>query len=201
MTDFRSSTRKVDCPDGPRFILKKPERAFAIHFPDWELRIKNLLKIYSSLSFENDAAAAKKTQSIVKELTDNYAALQAHYMAAYLGWCGNPCSIEAEKRFIEEKAAIRSKEYALRELEKDSGPSGNNHGRIMLRKLPNSREKNKKKPRAVKTYPYDAEQKREQISEEQELALEEKLSYSAEGISIPIERLDKILKTVACLKE
>jgi hypothetical protein len=50
-------------------------------------------------------------------LTENYAILQSHYQAAYLGWWGNPCSKEAEKAYNDAKAMICEKEFALKELE------------------------------------------------------------------------------------
>ena len=64
-----------------------------------------------------DPEVHKKTKSIVEKLTENYAALQAHYQAAYLGWCGNPCSKEAEKAYQDAKALICEKEFALKEIE------------------------------------------------------------------------------------
>lgn len=117
MTLFFSSTIKVDCPDGPRYILKHPEKAFAIAFPEWDVRINALIKFYSGSEARVDAKILKETKSIVNNLTENYAALQAHYQAAYLGWWGNPCSKEAERAYNDAKAVICKKEFALRELE------------------------------------------------------------------------------------
>jgi len=112
-----SSTIKVDCPDGPRFILKHPEKAFAITFPDWDVRVNALVKFFTGSQAKVDPKILKKTKSIVKNLTENYAALQAHYQAAYLAWCGNPCSKEAEKARDDANKMIREKEFALKEVE------------------------------------------------------------------------------------
>lgn len=120
MTPLFSSTIKVDCPDGPRYILKHPEKAFAITFPDWEVRVTALVKFYGGSEARVDPKVLKKTKSIVKNLTENYAALQSHYQAAYLGWCGNPCSKEAEKAYNEAKALICEKDFALKELENNT---------------------------------------------------------------------------------
>ena len=107
-------------PDGPRYILKQPEKAFAITFPEWDARVEALVKFFTGDEAKVDAKIYKKTKSIVKNLTENYAALQAHYQAAYLGWCGNPCSKEAEKAYNDAKALICKKEFTLRELESDT---------------------------------------------------------------------------------
>ena len=117
MTPLFSSTIKVNCPDGPRFILKHPEKAFAINFPEWDVRINALVKFYNAPEVKVDPKIVKRVKSIVENLTENYAALQAHYQAAYLGWCGNPCSKETEKAYNDAKEKICEKEFALRELE------------------------------------------------------------------------------------
>jgi hypothetical protein len=112
-----SSSIKVDCPDGPRYILRHPEKAFAITFPDWDSRFNFLIKFFSGAEARIEPKVFKKTKSMVKELTENYAALQAHYQAAYLGWWGNPCSKEAEKAYNDAKALICKKEFTFKELE------------------------------------------------------------------------------------
>jgi hypothetical protein len=117
MTPLFSSTIKVDCPDGPRYILKHPEKAFAITFPEWDVRVNALVKFYSGSEARVDSKILRKAKSIVRNLTENYAALQSHYQAAYLGWWGNPCSKEAEKDYNDAKATICEKEFALKELE------------------------------------------------------------------------------------
>jgi hypothetical protein len=117
MTPLFSSTIKVDCSDGPRYILKHPEKAFAITFPDWDVRVKTLVKFYSGSEAKVDPVIFRRVKSIVENLTENYAALQSHYQAAYLGWWGNPCSKEAEKAYNDAKAMICEKEFALKELE------------------------------------------------------------------------------------
>ncbi len=109
---------RVDCPDGrPRFILKHPERAFLIAFPDWDVRIKALVKLYTGDQAKVDPHVLKQTKPIVKRLTENYATLQANYQMAYLAWCGNPCSPEAEENFNKERAKILRKESTLKKLE------------------------------------------------------------------------------------
>ena len=120
MSPLFSSNIKVDCPDGPRFILKHPEKAFAIAFPDWNVRIDSLVKFYSGSEVKLDPKVSKRTKSIVKDLTENYAALQAHYQAAYLGWWGNPCSKEAEKSYNDAKTIICEKEFALKDVESNT---------------------------------------------------------------------------------
>src|SRR5512135_3318074 len=88
-----SSTKEVRCPDGSsRFILKHPEKAFAITFPEWDAQIKNLVKFLSGDQVKTEAHILKKMQSIVPGLTEDYAAMQTQYCASYLAWCGNPCS-------------------------------------------------------------------------------------------------------------
>jgi hypothetical protein len=125
MTPLFSSTIKVDCPDGPRFILKHPEKAFAINFPEWDVRINALVKFYNGSEAKVDPKILKRVKSIVENLTENYAALQAHYQAAYLGWCGNPCSKETEKVYNDAKNKICEKEFALRELESSTSKLDN----------------------------------------------------------------------------
>jgi hypothetical protein len=77
---FWSPYIPVKCPDGPRYILKKPENAFSIVASDWDVRLKALAKFYGN----QELGIKKKAESIVKDLTENYAALQAHYQQAYL---------------------------------------------------------------------------------------------------------------------
>jgi hypothetical protein len=117
MTPLFSSYIKVDCPDGPRYILKNPEKAFAISFPDWNIRVRSLIRFFSISEANVGAEIFKRTEAMVKDLTENYAALQAHYQAAYLGWSGNPCSKIAEKKYNDVKAMICRKEFYLKVLE------------------------------------------------------------------------------------
>lgn len=113
-----SSTIRVDCPDGkPRFILRKPEKAFAIAFPRWDFRIDSLVKLFNKVEAKLDPQVVKQTKSIVDRLTENYATIQAQYQIAYLAWCGNPCSIDAEVAFNKERQKILQKEATLRKLE------------------------------------------------------------------------------------
>lgn len=107
----------MNCPDGPRYILKHPEKAFAIAFPDWDVRVNALVKSFVGSEVKMDPKIFRKTKTIVKNLTENYANLQAHYQAAYLIWWGNPCSKKAEKAFNEARAGICQKEFALKKLE------------------------------------------------------------------------------------
>ena len=117
MTPLFSPYIKVKCRDGPRFILKKPETAFTIAFPEWDVKVKSLIDFYNSIEVTATPEVHKKTKSIVEKLTENYAALQAHYQAAYLGWWGNPCSKKAEKEYNDAKAIICQKEFTLNQLE------------------------------------------------------------------------------------
>jgi hypothetical protein len=120
MTPFTKSTYKVDCPDGPRYFLKQPEKAFAITFPKWDARINALVTAYGENAAKLGASISKDTETIVNDLTENYAAMQTHYQAAYLGWCGNPCSKEAEKEYNKTKNMILENDFTLRKIEKDT---------------------------------------------------------------------------------
>ena len=114
---FGSDYKEVLCSDGPRYILKKPDKAFSIAAPKWDLRIGGLLKYYTNVEASLDTGIKKEIQTMIKDLSENFATLQAHYQAVYLTFCANPCSKEAEKNCQEAMAEIRDKEYRLRELE------------------------------------------------------------------------------------
>lgn len=114
---FGSDYKEVLCADGPRYILKKPEKAFSIAAPKWDLRISGLTKYYTNIEASIETGIKKEIQTMIKDLSENFAALQAHYQAVYLTYCTNPCSREAEKNCLEAMAEIRDKEYRLRELE------------------------------------------------------------------------------------
>jgi len=112
-----SSYIKIDCPDGPRYILKNPEKAFSIVIADWDANIKGLLKFLADTQVEIGGEIAKKARSIVEQLTEKYASLQAHYQAAYLNYVANPCSKEAEKTLKVANAEIREMASFIREVE------------------------------------------------------------------------------------
>lgn len=114
---FFSRYIKVECPNGPRYILKKPDKAFSLVAPDWKLRTKSMVNFFNKAQGQLEIELANRTKSIVKNLTDNFAALQAHYQAAYIAFTCNPCSEKFEKAFIEANSEIREKEYILREVE------------------------------------------------------------------------------------
>lgn len=114
---FRSDHISVKCPDGPRYILKKPEKAFAIAAPDWDVRIKALVKFLDNVQVDVDAGVKKEIKSLVKDLSEKYAKLQAHYQAAYLTFWSNPCNKDTEKACQEAMASIREKDYALAAME------------------------------------------------------------------------------------
>jgi hypothetical protein len=117
MPPLLSAYKEVKCPDGPRFILKEPEKAFSIHAPDWEARVKTLEKCLEKIQIDVDVEIKKKAKSIVKELTENYATLQAHYQAAYLMYASNPCNKKSEEECQEAMKEIRDKTFILSELE------------------------------------------------------------------------------------
>ncbi len=114
---FNSDYILVHCPDGPRYILKKPEKAFAIEAPEWNIRLKPILKFLGKAEADSDTEIKKEIKSLVTDLTEEYAAIQAHYKAAYVGWCTNPCNKEAEKNFQKALEDIREKDFSLREIE------------------------------------------------------------------------------------
>jgi hypothetical protein len=121
VTPRGSSMEKIPCPDGTiRLVLKNPEKAFAIAFPEWQGRIGAIVRFIGGTQGEANGSLSKRTESIVKELTEKYAALQAHYQNAYLGWCSNPCSIEAEKDYSDARKLILKKEMTLQEIEKNA---------------------------------------------------------------------------------
>lgn len=112
---FLSPYIKVDCPDGPRFILRRPERAFFIIASDWDVRIKAIAKALESI--EPSLEIDKKFTSIAENLGKNFSGLQAHYQAAYLNFATNPCAKEAADFLENANEEIRRKEYNLREIE------------------------------------------------------------------------------------
>lgn len=114
---FVSPYIKVDCPDGPRFILKKPERAFSIIAADWNARIKAILKAFKLAEANVEVEVAKRFKGLIENLGRNYAELQAHYQAAYLHFAGNPCSKEASQVLAKANDEIRRMEFKLREIE------------------------------------------------------------------------------------
>ncbi len=114
---FRSPYIKVDCSDGPRFILRNPEKAFLIAAPYWDTRIKSVIDIIKSSSGTIDAEVSKKFQVIAKDLGKNYAELQSHYQAAYLQFVAAPCSKEANASLAAANEEIRKHEFQLREIE------------------------------------------------------------------------------------
>jgi len=109
---------KVDCTDGqPRFILKNPGTAFSLIAPNWEVRTKSMVKFFDKAQAELDIGLRNQAKSIVDNLTNNYATLQAHYQAAYLAFASNPCNMESEKAYHEANSYIMKKEFVLRKLE------------------------------------------------------------------------------------
>jgi len=114
---FFSPYIKVDCRDGPRFILRKPEKAFSIVVPDWDTRIKAVVKGFKVAEPNLETELRKKVRAIVENLDKHYAELQAHYQAAYLQFCSNPCSRRSNKALERANEEIRKMEFKLREIE------------------------------------------------------------------------------------
>ena len=84
LPSFKSPYIKVDCPDGPRFILKDPVKAFSIIASDWEARIGAVTEAIGDLETHFGLKVAKTLKSLGEALGNSYAELQAHYQAAYL---------------------------------------------------------------------------------------------------------------------
>jgi cytidylate kinase len=117
LPSFFSPYIRVDCPDGPRYILKKPEKAFTIVAGDWEIRIKTLSMFFGEVEKNMNLDIAKRFRAIVENLGRNYAELQAHYQATYLQFAGKPCDKKAYKIYVLANEEIRGKEIKLREIE------------------------------------------------------------------------------------
>lgn len=117
MPIFLSPYIKVDCLDAPRFILRKPEKAFSIVASDWNARIKALIKAFQKFEANLEVEVAKRVKAIVENLGRNYAELQAHYQAAYLQFAGNPCDKKANEALARANEEIRRMEFKLREIE------------------------------------------------------------------------------------
>jgi len=114
---FSSPYIKVDCPDGPRYILKNPKKAFSIEVADWNARIKTIVKAFQVAKVNFELEIAKKFKSLVENLNQNYADLQSHYLAAYIHFAGDPCSEKANKALAKANEEIRQYEFKLREIE------------------------------------------------------------------------------------
>ena len=117
MNPFSSPYIKVQCPNGPRFLLKDPGKAFSIIVPNFDARMKTLIDFFTKATADVDVNFSKRATAIVKDLTENYALLQAHYQMAYMGLWTNPCSPDSTKAYTEAIAKICNKEFLLRELE------------------------------------------------------------------------------------
>lgn len=193
------------CPDGrPRFILKNPEKAFEINFPEWNVRVTSLVNILLKFQGSSNQEVVKRTAFIVKELTENYAALQTHYKAVYLGWCGNPCSEEAERRYNEATNLICTKELELQQLERTI--RARNQKRVMFRKIPSKPDALHHNPSGRNTDEIDSEEKpiEEPNAELQEVLSNlnnpnNKTTYSLELKNVS-DQLDNIQTLVARLK-
>jgi hypothetical protein len=114
---FVSPYIRVDCSDGPRFILRKPERAFGIMVTDWDARIKAIIKAFEAVGANMDLEVRKRIRSLAQNLGRNYAELQSHYQAAYLSFVAQPCSEQANDALTRANDEIRRLEFKLREIE------------------------------------------------------------------------------------
>lgn len=114
---FHSPYIKVECPDGPRFILRNPEGAFSVAFADWDARIKAVIGAFQAVEARLEIGAAKKFKSLVQNLGKNYAMVQAHYQAAYLQYAANPCSKESNQVLAAANQEIRGLSTELKEIE------------------------------------------------------------------------------------
>ena len=117
---FISPFIRVDCADGPRFILRKPEKAFSIVAVEWDVRIKAVSEAFAGAKASTNLETAKRLRSIVESLDKNYAELQAHYHAVYLNYCANPCDKEAFESLSKANSEIRRNEFKLRLLENNA---------------------------------------------------------------------------------
>jgi hypothetical protein len=196
VTPLRSSMKRIDCPDGPRFFLKNPEQVFAIHFSEWGVRVSELINLFSRSNLAGTQDITVKTSTIVKNLTERYAALQSHYQTAYLGWYANPCSKDAEKKFHEAKDLICAKWLDLAEIEKVSGLTGTGTG-VMFRKLeasdyiPKMKEEKVREKKGRRNPPSEEQKFKERLGERTAYSLDNELSN---------ERLDKIQELISKLK-
>lgn len=108
----------VDCPDGPRFILKKPSKAFAAQAPTLGVRVTASLGSLLHLQPKLDIDVQRKMQAVAGKFDEAYAKLQADYLAAYVAYATSPCDLEARKHLEDANAAIRRSEETLGKLEK-----------------------------------------------------------------------------------
>lgn len=114
---FLSPYIKIECADRPRFILRKPEKAFSIVAPDWDARIKAVLKTFQGAEVELGGALRKRVKATARDLDRNYAKLQAHYQAAYLQFASDPCGKKSNEALARGNEHIRTMEFKLREIE------------------------------------------------------------------------------------
>ncbi len=187
--------KRIDCPDGPRCFLNNPEQVFAIHFSEWKVRVTELLNLFSRINLSGNQDITVKTGTIVKNLTERYAALQSHYQTAYLGWYANPCSKDAEQKFHEAKDLICAKELELAEIEKISGLTGTGN-RVRFRRFDASGHIRENKSGRVRKNNSRNEPSAEQNFEER---VRERTAYSVNN-ELTIERLDKIQELVSKLR-
>ncbi len=198
MTSFRSSMKKIDCPDGPRYFLRNPEKAFAINFSEWNVRISELLNLFSKWTLSGNQEISLKNKIIVKNLTERYAALQSHYQTAYLGWYANPCSKDAEQKFHEAKDLICTKELELTEIEKISALiiKGSESLPHSLEVEPHSPQKGDRTVRKKQNHRRKSTESQTQVFQG---LLGERTAYSLDD-EFTVECLDKIQKLVSKLK-
>lgn len=114
---FVSPYVRIDCPDGPRFILRKPEKAFRTITPDWSTRIRAVVRTLKLAEVNFDVETAKRFSSVAETLGRNYAELQMHYQNAYLHFVASPCSKDASEALGKANKEIRRLEFRLREIE------------------------------------------------------------------------------------
>jgi len=85
--------------------------------PDWEARVKALMRVFSEIEPSVEVGVRKRYNSLVNELDKNYAELRTHYLAAYSQFASNPCNRKANEDLAKANEQIRQNEFRLRELE------------------------------------------------------------------------------------
>jgi len=114
---FISPYTRFDCPDGPKLVLKKPEKAFSVVAPDWEVRIKAIAEAFGKAQVDLGAELKKKFKTISDSIGERYVELQMHYLAAYLEFATNPCGRQANRNLTKANRDIRAMELRLRWIE------------------------------------------------------------------------------------
>jgi hypothetical protein len=113
--------KKVKCPDGPVFIVKKLDKVFPLLANDYHVTAGVIMKGLKKLSARIGLDVKKDVVGLYEKLDNLNAELVAHYKAVYLEFVGNPCSKSAAAKLGEENSNIRHKASILRAMELEIG--------------------------------------------------------------------------------